>query len=187
MLGAQVQLRACHERLSRCTCTTSAPPARTINIWADASIGHSATPWPTTSPPEAAAAKLASPPARFPVLAEIERIWEQPDQAPTKPLAQGPDSPAMHIQPPPQVASAALSSEARLATACSPAHKGANTSGNPSLPEDLELDVPVPVSAGESLLVTLQYSPGWRGAVEIQSTMLTVDCALLGSGDSNKG
>ena len=30
-------------------------------------------------------------------------------------------------------------------------------------------------------------SPGWRGAVEILSTVPTVDWALLGSGESNKG
>ena len=31
------------------------------------------------------------------------------------------------------------------------------------------------------------FGPGWRGAVQVLSTVLTVDWVLLGSGESNKG
>ena len=34
---------------------------------------------------------------------------------------------------------------------------------------------------------TLNVDPGWRGSVQILSTVPTVDWVLLGSGESNKG
>ena len=37
------------------------------------------------------------------------------------------------------------------------------------------------------ILYNVMIGPGWRGAVQILSTVPTVDWVLLGSGESNKG
>ena len=38
-----------------------------------------------------------------------------------------------------------------------------------------------------SLIKVQLIGPGWRGAIQILSTVPTVDWVLLGSGESNKG